>query len=172
MIFFIKQLTAINEMGRIMGCSNVFEVILRYPKHIQWLLRDISLLNVTQVSVERLFSSLKFIAIGDLQRVKFSTQTLPEKIFNTRNPTRTRKIVFSNANPTRTRKKFFQLETRTNLKNIYVTILALKIFETAYNIRITIGYKDNFYQIFGINQILFKTWIKQVSIFFRKKVGF
>ena len=40
------------------------------------------------------------------------------------------------------------------------------------NIRISIGYKDNFCQVFGINQIFFKTWIKQVSIFFRKKLVF
>ena len=46
------------------------------------------------------------------------------------------------------------------------------MFKTAYNIRISIGYKDNFCQVFGINQIFFKTWIKQVSIFFRKKLVF
>ena len=40
------------------------------------------------------------------------------------------------------------------------------------NIRISIGYKDNFCQVFGINQIFFKTWIKQVLIFFRKKLVF
>ena len=50
--------------------------------------------------------------------------------------------------------------------NSYVTILALKIFKNAYNVRISIGYKDNFCQVFGVNQIFFKTWIKQVSIFF------
>ena len=32
-------------------------------------------------------------------------------------------------------------------KDFYVTILALKILKTAYNIRITIGYKDNFFSI-------------------------
>ena len=56
--------------------------------------------------------------------------------------------------------------------NSYVTILELKIFKTVYNIRISIGYKDNFCQVFGVNQIFFKTWIKQVSIFFLKNVGF
>ena len=40
------------------------------------------------------------------------------------------------------------------------------------NIRISIGYKDNFCQVFGINQIFFKTWIKQVSIFFFEKSWF
>ena len=79
----------------------------------------------------------------DLQRVKFSTQTRQKKIF------------------------FSTLD----LRNFYVAILSLKIFKTAYNIRISIGYKDNFCQVFGINQIFFKTSIKQVSIFFRK-VGF
>ena len=120
----------------------------------------------------------------DLQGVKHSTQTRPEKIFNTQNPTRTRKNNFSNRNATRTRKNFFfkpkpdptrtQKNTFFNpkFKNFYFTILALKIFKTAFNIRISIGYKDNFYQVFGINQIFFKRWVKQVSIFFRKKVGF
>ena len=46
------------------------------------------------------------------------------------------------------------------------------MFKTAYNIRISIGYKDNFCQVFGINQIFFKTSIKQVSIFFLKKLVF
>ena len=42
-------------------------------------------------------------------------------------------------------KKIFQTETRLEPeKNFYVTILALKIFKTAFNIRISIGYKDNF----------------------------
>ena len=53
-----------------------------------------------------------------------------------------------NPNP----KKIF-FSTR-NLKNFYVTILALKIFKTAFNIRIPISYKDHFCQVFGINQIL------------------
>ena len=54
------ELTAIEEMGRINDCSNVFEVNSKYPKNIQGLLRDISSLRVTEVTVERLFS-LKMI---------------------------------------------------------------------------------------------------------------
>ena len=81
-------------------------------------------------------------------------------MFNARNPIRARKKIFFNPKPD------------PNFKNFQVTILALKIFKTAYNIRISIGYKDNFCQVLGINQIVFKTWIKQVSIFFRKKVNF
>ena len=84
----------------------------------------------------------------------------PIKIFNTRNPTRT------------WTKIFFNLKPDPNLKNFYVTILKLKIFKSAYNIRISIGYKNSICQVFGTNQIFFKTWIKEVSIFFRKKVGF
>ena len=50
--------------------------------------------------------------------------------------------------------------------------MALKIFKTTYNIniRISIGYIDNFCQVFNINEIFLKTWIKQVSIFFRKNL--
>ena len=80
-----------------------------------------------------------------------------------------------NPNP---KKKFFQTKTRPepekiffstrNLRNSYFKILALKIFKTAYNIRIYIGYKDNFCQVFGINHIS----SRQVSVFFRKKVSF
>ena len=64
------ELTAIEEMGRIKDCSNVFEVNSKYPKNIQGLLRDISSLRVTEVTVERLFSSLKFIK-NDLTREVF-----------------------------------------------------------------------------------------------------
>ena len=46
--------SAIEKIGRIKGCSNVFEVISKNPKNTQGLLRDISSLTVTQVSVERL----------------------------------------------------------------------------------------------------------------------
>ena len=55
------ELTEIEEIARIKDCSNVFEVISKHPKNIQGLLRDISSLPVTQVTAERLFSSLKFI---------------------------------------------------------------------------------------------------------------
>ena len=41
-----EELNAIEEIGRIKGCSNVFEVISKYPKKYKG------------VSVERLFSSL------------------------------------------------------------------------------------------------------------------
>ena len=70
----------------------------------------------------------------DLQRVKFSIRTRPEKIFNTR---------------PEPEEKF------------YVIILALKIVKTAYNIRISIGYKDNICQIFGINQASFNIFPKK-----------
>ena len=49
------ELTAIEEMSRIKDCSNVFEVISKYPKNKQGLLRDISSLPITQVTAERLF---------------------------------------------------------------------------------------------------------------------
>ena len=39
----------------------VFGVFMKYPKNIHGLLRDIYSLPVTQVTVERLFSNLKFI---------------------------------------------------------------------------------------------------------------
>ena len=55
------QLTAIEEIGRIKGCTNVFGVISKYPKNIQELLIDIFSLSVTQVTVERLLSSIKVI---------------------------------------------------------------------------------------------------------------
>ena len=65
----------------------------------------------------------------------------PIEIFKTRNPTRTRKKIFFKPKPDPNPKK-----------NFYITILALKIFKTAYNIRISIGYKSNFCQVFGINE--------------------
>ena len=37
-----EELNAIEESGRIKGCSNVFEVISKYPTNIQGLGRDIS----------------------------------------------------------------------------------------------------------------------------------
>ena len=43
-----EELTAIEEIGRIKGCSNVFEVISKYPKNIQELFRDTSLFPGTQ----------------------------------------------------------------------------------------------------------------------------
>ena len=57
-------------------------------------------------------------------------------------------------------------------KNFYITILALKISKTAYNIRISIGYKDNFYQVFGINQIFSRLGSSKFQYFFEKKLVF
>ena len=101
------------------------------------------------------------VGTRDLQKVKFSTPTRPEKIFNTRNPTLTRKNIFFKPKPDLNLEKYFFFNPKLK-----------KIFKAAYNIRIAIGYKDNFCQVFGINQNFFKSWIKQVSIFFLKKVGF
>ena len=60
-----------------------------------------------------------------------------------------------NPNP---KKNFFKPKPDLNLIriliNFYITILAIKILKTAYNIRISIGYKDNFCQVFRINQDL------------------
>ena len=83
------------------------------------------------------------------------------KIFNP-NPTRKnffkpkpdpnpKKFFFKHKPDPNPKKIFFS--TR-NLKNCYFTILALKIFKTAFNIQIPISYKDHFCQVFGINQIL------------------
>ena len=99
------------------------------------------------------------------------------KIFNP-NPTR-KKFLISETRPEIEKKFFkpkpdpekknFQAQTRPelekififnpNLKNVYVTVLGLNIFKIAYNIRISIGYKDNFRQVFGMNQVFFKTCI-------------
>ena len=90
----------------------------------------------------------------DLQRVKFSTR---------------KKIIFNPQTDQNPKKIFFS--TR-NLKNFYVTILALKIFKTAYNIRISIGYKDNFRQVFGINQISSGLGSSKFWYFSEKKLVF
>ena len=76
------------------------------------------------------------------------TRPEPEKNFNNQNQTRTRKkflITITRAEP---EKNFFQTQTqlKPEKKIFYVTILALKIFKTASNIRISIGYKDNICQ--------------------------
>ena len=64
------------------------------------------------------------------------------------------------------RKIFNPNPTRIFKKN-YVTISALQIFKTAYNIQMSIGYKDNFCQSFGINQDLdqasFNSFPKKIS---------
>ena len=57
-------------------------------------------------------------------------------------------------------------------KKIYVSIVSLKISKTAYNIRISIGYKDNFYQVFGINQIFLRLGSSKFQYFSEKKLVF
>ena len=61
-----------------------------------------------------------YVAGLDLQRVKFSTRTRPEKIFNTRNPTRTRKKIFFKPKPDpNPKKKFFSTRNPTRNQKIF-----------------------------------------------------
>ena len=69
----------------------------------------------------------------------------PKNIFNTLNPTGTRKKFYFKPKPDpNLTRKIFSTRNPTESKNFYGTILALKIFKSASKIRISIGYKDNF----------------------------
>ena len=89
----------------------------------------------------------------------------PKKNFSNRNPTRPRKNFFFKLKPDANPKKYF-LSTR-NLNNFYFTISALNIFKTTYNIRISIGYKDNFWYksnlLQDFNQASFNIFPKKSS---------
>ena len=65
-----------------------------------------------------------------------------------------KKIFFKPKPDPNAKKKNFNLKPDPNPKNFYDKILPLK---NAFNIRISIGYKDNFSQVFDINLIFFKT---------------